>query len=85
MGSFNYFVFTIHMGSNCYIIINTGIRDFEVPLFKANSTGRNSISSENLLNRPIYAEIKTHILDRILHSILIFADSNDESKIAPKP
>ena len=36
MGSFNYFVFTIHMGSNCYI--NTGAHDLEVALFKANST-----------------------------------------------
>ena len=32
----NYFAFTIHMGSNCYI--NTGVRDLEVALFKANST-----------------------------------------------
>ena len=36
VGSFNYFAFTIHMGSNCYI--NTGVRDLEVALFKANST-----------------------------------------------
>ena len=39
------------------------------------------ISSENLLNRPIYAEINTHIFDRILHSTYTFADIN-ESKIA---
>ena len=36
LGSFNYFTFTIHMASNCYI--NTGVRDLEVALFKANST-----------------------------------------------
>ena len=62
-GSFNYFAFAIHMGSNCYI--NTDVRDLEVALFKANSTWRNVISSENLSNRPIYAEINTHILDII--------------------
>ena len=55
------------MGSNCYI--NTGVRDLEVALFKANSTWRNGISSKNLLNFPIYAEINTHNLDIILHSI----------------
>ena len=31
VGRFNYFAFTIHMGSNCYI--NTGERDLEVALF----------------------------------------------------
>ena len=36
MGSCNYFAFTIQMGLNCYI--NTGVRDLEVALFKANST-----------------------------------------------
>ena len=36
VGSFNYFAFTTHMGSNCYII--TGVRDLEVALFEANST-----------------------------------------------
>ena len=36
VGSFNYFAFTIRMGSNCYI--NTGVRDLEeVAFFKANS------------------------------------------------
>ena len=71
VGSFNYFAliyFTIHMGPNCYI--NTGVRDLEVALFKAASTRTNGISSENILNRPIYAEINTHIFDRILHSTL---------------
>ena len=79
MGNFNYFAFTIHMGSNCFI--NTGVRDLEVALFKANSTCRNCINRENLLNRPIYTEINTHILDIIIHSTKIFADSN-EYKIA---
>ena len=36
VGSFNYFMFTIHMGLNCYI--NTGVRDLEVALSKAIST-----------------------------------------------
>ena len=36
VGSCNYFAFTIQMGSNCYI--NTGVRDLEVALLKANST-----------------------------------------------
>ena len=36
VGSCNYFAFTIQMGSNCYI--NTGVRDLEVALFKADST-----------------------------------------------
>ena len=35
MESFNSFTFTVHMGPNCYI--NTGVRDLEVALFKANS------------------------------------------------
>ena len=58
VGSFNYFAFTIHMGSHCYI--NRGVRDLEVALFKANSTWRNGITSKNLLNRPIHADINTH-------------------------
>ena len=41
VGSFNYFAFTIHMGSNCYI--NTGVRALEVALFKAVSTSKKSI------------------------------------------
>ena len=57
------------------------MRDLEVALFKANSTWKNGISSNNLLNLPIYAEIDTHNLDIILHSTQIFADSN-EFKIA---
>ena len=36
VGSFNYFMFTIHIGLNCYI--NTGVRDLEVALSKAIST-----------------------------------------------
>ena len=36
VGSCNYFAFTIQMGSNSYI--NTGVRDLEVALVKANST-----------------------------------------------
>ena len=37
VGSCNYFAFTIQMGSN-YCYTNTGVRDLEVALFKANST-----------------------------------------------
>ena len=36
VGSCNYFAFTIQMGWNCYI--NTGVRDLEIALFKANFT-----------------------------------------------
>ena len=36
VGSCNYCAFTVHMELNCYI--NTGVRDLEVALFKANST-----------------------------------------------
>ena len=51
VGSFIYFAFTIHFGSNCYI--NTGVRDLEVALFKANCTRRNDISgSHGQLFRP---------------------------------
>ena len=46
VGSFNYFAFAIHMGSNCCII--AGVRDLEVASFKTYSTSRNDISSRNL-------------------------------------
>ena len=36
MGSFNYFSYTIQIGSNWYM--DTGVRDLEVVFFKANST-----------------------------------------------
>ena len=36
MGSFNYFSYTIQIGSNRYM--DTGVRDLEVACFKANST-----------------------------------------------
>ena len=35
-GSFNYFSYTIQIGSNWYM--DTGVRDLEVAPFKANST-----------------------------------------------
>ena len=35
-GSFNYFSYTIQIGSNWYM--DTGVRDLEVAFFKANST-----------------------------------------------
>ena len=34
---------------NCYIHVNTGVRDLPVAFFKANSTQRNDISGKNLL------------------------------------
>ena len=36
VGSFNYFSYTIQIGSNWYT--DTGVRDLEVACFKANST-----------------------------------------------
>ena len=36
LGSFNYFSYTIQIGSNWYM--DTGVRDLEVAFFKANST-----------------------------------------------
>ena len=36
VGSFNYFSYTIQIGSNWYM--DTGVRDFEVACFKVNST-----------------------------------------------
>ena len=36
VGSFNYFSYTIQIGSNWYMDI--GVRDIEVACFKANST-----------------------------------------------
>ena len=64
VGSFNYFSYTIPIGSNWYI--DTGVRDLEVACFKANSTWINDIGSKDLLNRPTYAVLKTHNLDMIL-------------------
>ena len=62
--SFNYFSYTIQIGSNWYM--DTGERDLEVATFKANSTWINDIGSKNLSNRPIYAVLNTHNLDMIL-------------------
>ena len=36
VGSFNYFSYTIQIGSNWYM--DTGVHDLEVAFFKANST-----------------------------------------------
>lgn len=64
MGSFNYFSYTIQIGSNWYM--DTGECDLEVACFKANSTWVNDIGSKDLSNRPIYAVLNTHYLDMIL-------------------
>ena len=61
VGSFNYFSYTIQIGSNWYI--DTGVRDLEVACSKANSTFFNDIGSKDLSNRPIYA---IYNLDMIL-------------------
>ena len=53
MGSFNYFSYTIQIGSNWYK--DTGVHDLEVAFFKAISTWINDICSKDLSNRPIYA------------------------------
>ena len=62
--SFNYFSYTIQIGSNWYM--DTGVRDLEVACFKANSIWINDIGSKDLSNRPIYAVLNTHNLDMIL-------------------
>ena len=64
MGSFNYFSYTIQIGSNWYM--DTGECDLEVACFKADSTWVNDIGSKDLSNRPIYAVLNTHYLAMIL-------------------
>ena len=51
VGSFNYFSYTIQIGSNWYM--DTGVRDLEVTFFKANSTWFNDIGSKDLSHKPI--------------------------------
>ena len=58
--------------------MNTGVRDLEVALFKANSTLINDIGSRYLSNRPIYAVLNTHNSDMILQ--LKHADSNESGQ-----
>ena len=64
MGSFNYFSYTIQIGSNWYM--DTGVCNLEVACFKANSTWITDIGSKDLSNRPIYAVLYTHNSDMIL-------------------
>ena len=64
VGSFNYFSYTIQIGSNWYM--DTGVCDLEVACFKPNSTWINDIARKDLSNRPIYAVLNTHNLDMIL-------------------
>ena len=61
MGSFNYFSYTVQIGSNWYMV--TGVRGLEVACFKANS---NDIGTKDLSTRPICAVLNTHNLDMIL-------------------
>ena len=46
--------------------MDTGVRDFEVAFFEANSTWFNDIWSKDLSNTPIYTVLNTHNLDMIL-------------------
>ena len=64
VGSFNYFSYTIQIGSNWYI--DKCVHDLEVACFKANSTWVNHIGSKDLSNRPICAVLNTHNSDMIL-------------------
>ena len=64
VGSFNYFSFTIQIGSNWYM--DTGVRNLEAACFKANSTWINDIGSKDLSNRPIYAVLITQNSDMTL-------------------
>ena len=59
MGSFNFLSYTIKKGSNWYMDI--GVRDLEVVFFK-----RLILADLDLSNRPIYAVLNTHYLDKIL-------------------
>ena len=64
VGSFNYFSYTMQIGSNWYM--DTAVRDLEVACFKANSTWINDIGSKDLSNWPIIVVLNTHNLDMIL-------------------
>ena len=46
--------------------MDTGVRDLEVALFKANSTWFNDICSKDLSNRRLYAVLNTHNLNVLL-------------------
>ena len=46
VGSFNYFAYTIHMGSNFYI--NTGVHDLEVALQKISYRLKNTVVLQSL-------------------------------------
>ena len=64
VGHFNYFSYTIQIGSNWYT--DTGVRDLEIEFFKADSSRFNDIYSKDLSNRPLYAVLNTHNLKMIL-------------------
>ena len=79
MGSFNYFAFTIHMGSNCYI--NTGVRDLEVALFKVLLQQNNVVL---VLSIPILYLAKMHhanYCSSISKTSLIFFNYNFSFKM----
>ena len=64
VGSFDYFSYTIQIGSNWYM--DKCVRDWKVACFKANSTWINDRGSKDLSNRPKYAVFNTHNLDMVL-------------------
>ena len=64
MGSFNFFLYTIQIGSNWYM--DTGVRDLEVAFFLRLILPDLMTCSKDLSNRSIYAVLKTHNLGIIL-------------------
>ena len=57
VGSFNYFSYTIQIGSNWYM--DTGVRTQKLYFLRL-------ILADNLSNRPIYAVLNTYNFDMIL-------------------
>ena len=65
MGSYNYLLYTIQIGSNWYR--NTGVRDLEVACLRPIlSDLMRYTCSKDLSNGPICAALNTHNLDMIL-------------------
>ena len=65
MGSFNYFSYTIQIGSP-ELVHGYRCARLRSCLFKANTTLINDIGSKDLSNRPIYAVLNTNNLDLTL-------------------
>ena len=58
MGRFNYFSYTIQLGSNWYM--DTGVRDLEVAFLRLILSDLMTCSKD-LSNRPIYAVLNTQL------------------------